>query len=111
MQSEISIYKNLGDECLDRPSCVQQVSSTPQRKEEYIETTFPTNSKNTSSLLSKELHNINATNMSEYSTESSSLKCWKRWALHMTDVKTNISLKKASLKYLWMSSMLNSEQQ
>ena len=60
MQSEISIYKNLGDECLDRPSCVQQVSSTPQRKEEYIETTFPTNSKNTSSLLSKELHSINA---------------------------------------------------
>ena len=111
MQSEFSIYKNLGDECLDRPSCVQQVSSISQRKEEYIETTFSTNSRNMSSRLSKELHNINTAIMSEYSTEGSSSKCWKRWALHMTDVKTNISLKKASLKYLWMSSMLNAEQQ
>ena len=43
--------------------------------------------------------------MSEYPTESSSSKCWKRRALHSTDIKTNISLNKSSLKDLWMSSM------
>ena len=46
-------------------SCVQQVGSTPQRKEKYNENTFATSSKNLSSQLPKELHNINAKNMSE----------------------------------------------
>ena len=46
-------------------SCVQQVGSTPQRKEEYNENTFSTISKNLSSRLPKKLHNINARNMSE----------------------------------------------
>ena len=36
-------------------SCVQQVGSTPQRKEEYNENTFSTSSKNLSSRLPKKL--------------------------------------------------------